>query len=288
MLDYNLIYENLIDVSKKCMPLPIIHFETNIVNHCNLNCAYCDHLSPIADEWYADLTAYEQDIKRMAFLFNGEARYIRLVGGEPLLHPDIVEIINITRNYFKNTNIEIWTNGILLNEMSESFWRTCSLKKATVQITKYPININYCEIEKKAKNYKVKLSYFGDGSITRKFNNNSFDICGTQDPRISFLKCQNANRHITLLQGGDLFTCDKVSHVKVSNKKLGGLFNVLENDYINIYSDVSAKEIFNFLARPIPFCRYCNIEKRNQEVDWKRSALNLEEWVICNDCFIPD
>ena len=32
--------------------------EVHVVNHCNLNCAGCNHFAPLADPWYIDVDVY--------------------------------------------------------------------------------------------------------------------------------------------------------------------------------------------------------------------------------------
>jgi molybdenum cofactor biosynthesis enzyme MoaA len=47
--------------------------------------------------------------------------YLRLLGGEPLLHPDITKFIKYAKRYFPETLIGIGTNGILLPKMKNKF-----------------------------------------------------------------------------------------------------------------------------------------------------------------------
>jgi molybdenum cofactor biosynthesis enzyme MoaA len=57
---------------------------------------------------------------------------IRLLGGEPLLHPDIMAFCAATRYAFPRASIEIVTNGILLPTMPQKFFD--GLKKYDVGI----------------------------------------------------------------------------------------------------------------------------------------------------------
>jgi hypothetical protein len=51
-----------------------------------------------------------------------------------------------------------------------------------------------------------------------------------------------------------------------------------DNNGINIYKANSMQEILNFLATPIPFCRYCAIEKRTYNHPWGISKKDIKEW----------
>jgi ABC-2 type transport system ATP-binding protein len=71
--------------------------EVHLVEHCNLNCKGCYHFSPLAKEEFLFLTEWEKDCKQLSTLFKDRIGHISLMGGEPLLHPDICEFMRITR-----------------------------------------------------------------------------------------------------------------------------------------------------------------------------------------------
>lgn len=280
--------EEYLDIFRKILPLPIIQFETNIVNHCNLNCRSCDHISPLSDKWFADVFAFQKDMERMAEIFDSQARYVRLVGGEPLLHPSISSFFRIARNCFPNASVELWTNALLLTEMNEDFWVACKQFDILINVTKYPISLDYANISAIAERKFVRLKFFDNGKTVNSFNNNSFDLTGQRDTRTSFLLCPNANRHITLAQGGLIYPCDKAPHISILNRYFGTTLKVSNRDFINIHTDITAEDIFQFLSRPIPFCRYCNISERMKESCWARSKREINEWVLDASHGIPD
>jgi MoaA/NifB/PqqE/SkfB family radical SAM enzyme len=67
---------------------------------------------------------------------------MEIMGGEPLLHPSIIEIIKIARQNFKG-EINICTNGILVDKQSTEFFKACRDNEVSIAITKYPINLNW-------------------------------------------------------------------------------------------------------------------------------------------------
>lgn len=75
-----MLLDNILCILKKKKPL-LRYFNVNIVDHCNLNCKYCDHFAPLAEEKYADIQNLEKDFKRIASLVSLES--IGLMGGEP-------------------------------------------------------------------------------------------------------------------------------------------------------------------------------------------------------------
>lgn len=74
--------------------------EINLVDHCNLNCQCCDHFSPIAPPYYLDIESFKKDIDRMAELTDHDIARITLLGGEPLLHEQLLDFMRLTREVF--------------------------------------------------------------------------------------------------------------------------------------------------------------------------------------------
>lgn len=276
-------YDKLYSAMRRLTPNPMLQFETNLVNHCNLNCRSCDHISPISEKWFADIEKFDRNLSRLSSIFNGEAKYIRLVGGEPLLHPKLIDFFRVARANFISTDIQLWSNGILLPKMGKIFWEECHRQNIHISITKYPISVNYDLMRQLAEDNGVNLSFFDNGNVVDEFNNNSYDVCGRFDPKDSYLCCPNANRHITLTEDGRLFTCDKPPHISILNEYFGVKFKISSMDYIDIFSNISAREVLKFLAAPIPFCRYCNIRRRERLEKWAQSENKMAEWIFYSE-----
>ena len=72
-----------------------LRFNIDIVSHCNLNCKGCGHFSPLSKENFISLESLRNDCKRLSELSNGKVERIDIMGGEPLLHSDIIEILSL-------------------------------------------------------------------------------------------------------------------------------------------------------------------------------------------------
>lgn len=94
----------------------IDRIEYSITDNCNLNCAYCCHYAPIATKYFVRLDKFEDDIAQLAFLTNQgkDLGTLGLLGGEPLLHPDLIEMCYHARIMLPYSRIRITTNGLLL------------------------------------------------------------------------------------------------------------------------------------------------------------------------------
>ena len=117
-------------MSKKINTL--LSFAIHIVEHCNLNCISCAHISPVAKECFYDLNEYITEAKCLSSLFCSEIGELLLMGGEPLLHPDIIEFMRVSREAFIYGNILLVTNGILLDSMKQDFWDACRKYDITI------------------------------------------------------------------------------------------------------------------------------------------------------------
>jgi hypothetical protein len=258
-----------------------LKFEIHLAEHCNLNCASCNHFSPLAGEEYLDVDSYRNDCARIAELTNGHIEMIRLMGGEPLLHPQLIEIMKISRQFFDNgTLIEIVTNGILLPKQPAEFWAQCKENAVRIFISKYPIKLNLDLIETVSKQYCVPIIYSNNIDKSNNWRSEPLDLSGSQNIKTNFFVCYKGNNCIQL-KNGKLFTCQQAAYINHFNNHFNTRLEITKKDYISIYGDVSITEILRFLAKPIPFCRYCligdNYKPRNNQ-QWRISEQDITEW----------
>ena len=150
------------DLSNKYFPdFTISSLEVHIAEHCNLNCQCCNHYSPLAKEEFLDINIFEKDLNRLSQLTNGNISYLKLLGGEPLLCPNLIDYFQTARKYFPNSNIVLMTNAILLNKCDDNFYEALRKYDIEICLTKYPLKIDFKAIEKKFKKEKCKLTQIG-------------------------------------------------------------------------------------------------------------------------------
>ena len=259
------------------LPRADISLRVSLAEHCNLNCAGCDHFSPLAKPRFADFDEAARDFDRLSKLFEGKMGFIHLEGGEPLLHPDINKFLTMARQKFPKSRINIVTNGLKLAGMPEDFWKACNQNDIVIFPTKYPISANYEAAEQKAKAYNVRFDYFNAGEQIKTLFKLPMDLDGTQDGRRSFFFCHRANNCI-YLQNGRLYTCTVAPTARHFDAHFGTHIFDEEANSIDIHKAASAAEILEFLAKPIPFCRYCMIEQTQYGIPWRKSSKDITEW----------
>lgn len=259
-------------------PLKSLKFEVHITDHCNLNCRGCYHFSPLSEESFLATEEFERDLKRLLMLCGDQVSRITLLGGEPLLHPQVVDFFNIARKYFPKCGIEVLTNGVLLKDMDDAFWNACVEKHITVSCTKYPVKVDYELLEKIADKYSLQIFYHNDiGAGEKMLIKYPFDIHGEQPIEWNYAHCTRSNRCITL-KHGRLFTCPMAAHAHLAKDFFNLDIELSDADSIDIYKAKNFEEIAEFLVTPIPFCRYCNLKVKPEQQKWGVSAKKIEEW----------
>ena len=246
--------------------------ETHLTDHCNLNCKGCSHFAPLVKgEVFTDIEIFKRDFKRFKQLFS-DIYEIRLIGGEPLLHPDLVAFCEFIRDLYPKTNISIFTNGKILLNIPKIFWSTCAKKDILIKLSYYPIHLDIDQIKQKAKKHHARIK------IPKQINQffKILNINGDSDPHKSFRNCQTMFK-TPFLGDGKLYPCFLPPHIHLFNEYFNKNIHASENDYINIYEDMDPADIINFINHPIPMCKWC-ITKRSF-MKWGRSKRDINEWI---------
>ena len=116
---------------------PLRDLRLSIIDACNFRCRYC---MP-ADKFpagYQFLTARERlsvdEIERLGRIFiRAGVRKIRLTGGEPLLHRDVIEIVRRLATLSDLQDLAMITNGFRLERHAEAL-KEAGLQRLTVSL----------------------------------------------------------------------------------------------------------------------------------------------------------
>lgn len=262
----------------KHRPHTLLRFEVQLAEQCNLNCKGCTHYAPVAEPEFLDLEEYGRDLARLAELFDHECRWIHLMGGEPLLHPEIAKVIRLTREHFSWGKIMVVTNGLLLGQMKEDFWRACRDCRVEISATKYPVACDYESHRQKAQQEGVRFTFYNGGQRLKTLNRFPLSQAGHQHVEDSFLHCVSSNRYLAL-RHGHIYGCDMAAYAHHLIKKFDLPLHESRRDSIDIYKAKSAEEIMEHCAKPIPFCRYCNVPGQTEGEPFCQSRRDRYEWV---------
>lgn len=255
------------------------YFEVHLVDHCNLNCQSCDNFAPLAEENYLDKKIFTNDFKQLSSLTGQQIKKIRLLGGEPLLHPSINYFLKTSRKYFPKAEIRLTTNGIKLTSMPKVFWEACKENNIIIEITYYPIKLNKEEILELAKTYEVKVVPFDrTDKVIKTSYRNPIKEEKTENAKDNYKRCYQRGRCMSLKEG-KVYPCTCIPNICHFNKYFDKNLEVTEKDYIDIYEVGNIKDIENFLDEAVPFCSYCDVKGRTAGILWDTSEMNIGEWL---------
>lgn len=103
----------------------IHHLETDVTTACQLSCVGCNHHVPLYRAHgikTATVEGVAHDLEHLGRVLHADIW--GALGGEPLLHHKLIDILRVVRESRIADTIEVWTNGLLLPRMRREFWQS--------------------------------------------------------------------------------------------------------------------------------------------------------------------
>jgi hypothetical protein len=231
--------------------------EYNLTEHCNLSCYHCDHASPLMPKKFASLADYERDVRALAEAVHVEE--FRIVGGEPLLHPELLDFLRIARETGIGDVIKVYTNGMLLHTMPDAFWDTTDV----LWVSTYPgirRRMSDQAIAAKCADHGVTLNLRPEiTEFNRSYINNRVDDEALT--RRIFRECKMANEYSCFaIYEGMFFRCSVAPFAQARLKFAGVEFPGPEVDGIRIHDNPRlAEQVAARVAsrEPLKACSFC-------------------------------
>lgn len=111
--------------------------EVNAVRHCTNACVSCNHASTaFTDKYFMEPEVLKRDLDGMKNHLRTKLLFVQ--GGEPLLHPKVVELMGICYDSGIGKCCGVLTNGKLLPRMKDDFWDMLTTRKMELRISVYP------------------------------------------------------------------------------------------------------------------------------------------------------
>jgi hypothetical protein len=236
--------------------IELYSIEYNLTEHCNLRCHGCDHNSPLMPERYADLDEFRRDLSALAPALDLET--INLIGGEPLLHPQLCDFIRAARDAGLARTVTVISNGVLLHKVEEAFWELTD----RLMLTRYPgvrWRMTDEEIKDRCQRHGIELSIMHAPSfhmvLLNEVNRDEalvqeiYDAC-----RIAhYWRCHSVH-------GGRFYKCSVAPFIPARLAMLGKPAPGWESDGIRIHDNPGlADELDAYLRSPAPLasCAAC-------------------------------
>ncbi len=228
--------------------------------YCNLSCKGCGAVMPLStSKEEFTLTDLDKVMNRLVDLGVNVAVF-DVVGGEPLLHSDIIGFVTTVRQAFPHALIKIVTNGLLVPTQPDSFWQALVDQRVGLSLSVYGDDVYFLTM--------------GVTSVPRDDHKDCATCSGhlpVFNPRKKTLNYSNRPLHAN----GDLFYCG-FNFAKTLNAH-GGDFQFQEGvDYVNIFRSTLA-QIFTMLDAPhCAFAAHCG---KRHAFPWALSSRTASEWL---------
>lgn len=236
--------------------------EINVTNRCNLSCRGCSHLSPICTQHRFNIDKFRLSLNKLSQVFHCQT--VRLLGGEPFLVANLLEIIDIVRKSNICDYIAIVSNGLLIDKKHTQILQNIDV----LEISDHHVGIDIDYIKTLAKgNCKLQIldfegfreSYSEQGTIDTNLIEQIYQTCLIS----KIWKCYN-------LEDGWFYKCPQVHVLKTIKNLLPDGVNVLfaadlKNDLQN-YIDSKC---------PLSACKYC-LSGVGQF--YKQQQINRKNW----------
>jgi hypothetical protein len=233
---------------------PAIEF--NLTEHCNLGCTHCDHASGLMPTKFADLESFTRDIAVLSTALR--ARELKFVGGEPLLHPRLLDFLKVAKDSHIANRLVLVTNGVLLHKAPDELWELID----GMWISIYPgikYRFDWAWVQRKADEHRIfvwrkETPEFAERSLTEMITNDEF-------VRMVFQNCELAHMESChTIYEGRYYICSPSVWTQPRLALRGVAFENRESDSVAIHDNADLREDLDNLIRtqePLEACRYC-------------------------------
>ena len=169
------------DSLKQDMTVKKRSFGAWICTACTLNCKRCVNYSQVYhaknDHYFIKVDDYNSDIDA-AMLLHDEIDCFSITGGEPLLHPQLIDIVRYTFEYYQSKfkTLRITSNGTIIPSKD----LITALKEYTADKVEFLID-DYGELSTNAKEASDRLKAENISVIYKKYYGNSQYMDGWVD-----------------------------------------------------------------------------------------------------------
>lgn len=181
-----------------------VGLEYSVSYHCNMRCSSCSHMAPFISKKFPSINSFEKDLRKLNQYLH--TQNLRLVGGEPLLNPEVTEFIIIAKQSGIADTVMLTTNGLLLHKMKKEFWDHIDFISITLYPGYYPSDENFKQFKKIAVETNTKLRIFENPIFrtTIVTKSHPYDLTA----KMIFKTCKSAHLyHCHMIHEGYLYKC---------------------------------------------------------------------------------
>lgn len=254
---------------------PVLRYvEMHLVDHCNLNCRGCSHYSPLSPQHFADPDGAECDFARLAELFS-RVEVVRLMGGEPLLHPQLGRFVVAAREHLPASDIVLVTNGLLLPAQPGPFWELLASRRVRIHVSRYPVKIDAARIRSLAAEHGVAVRITGRKDTFTKVPVAPRDA---RDPGEMRRLC-GERMYCPFLRDGAIYPCARLAMSGLLAERFAIDAPLAGADSLVLDRARDGYEVLRFLAAGAPWCRFCASDATG-DFRWAVTRESSDEWIL--------
>ena len=125
-------------------------------------------------------------------------------------------------------------------------------------------------IKQKVTFHKQKRDIFRKGIL---------DLEGKQEPYKQWTNCWYRKHGCNQLVNGRLYPCPRAAKFKYYNQNFNCGIVQSETDYLDIHSVNNKQQVYDFLSKPVDFCRYCDFNEEIKRIPWEISKREASAWL---------
>tara|TARA_B100000085_G_scaffold124738_1_gene113456 strand:- start:145 stop:1005 length:861 start_codon:yes stop_codon:yes gene_type:complete len=252
------------------------HLEWHITHNCNLSCDGCTHFTNHGHNWIISLDELKDWYSSWSKKISPKS--MSILGGEPLIHKNIVEIIKITREMWtqpsEDSYFEIVTNALLIDsEKHKDLPKVLQDTKCTLFISNHasPFNKRYMDKLNSSlevvKKWKDKYDFdviiddsYSDWMRTYKGFGKYSEPYEDGNPQKSWDNCVTGKKCFQLYKN-KIYKCCMTAYLSLQKEKYKNELSDKWSQYLNYIpldpncTDSEIEEFFNRKAESV--CGMC-------------------------------
>jgi len=262
--------------------------EYMITTSCDLACPGCDRFIDYKHPWTESLADIETNMDAWSKRLDPD--HITIIGGEPLIHPKIYDILKISRTKFDHATVEVYTNGFLLTKRPKIMNVLLDIAPAKISLTHHTKDQNARKLIEEnidkilfkdlpwhqvapdryhCRDVEIEITDPTDNGWMdyRKLENGVLKPHNDGDPEKSYYHC-GVNIY-PIIYNNRLYKCPPISMLETHAKKYG-----LMNDedwkpyleYKGVGIDASDEELFGLISNIYKHHKICGMCPANPKM----------------------
>jgi len=263
-------------------------FELHVVEHCNLRCANCCNLSPFVDPHVLSVETVAEHCAEMAKVLHADV--FKIMGGEPLLHPDLPGLLKAIRASGIGDAVRLFTNGLLLPSMPDAFW--AALDQLTISnYQSAPVKASTLAlVDGKAREYGFVVNTKPVDRFSQVLSPH-YEASAEEVQRV-YDACWLRHRCL-IARRGRFYKCTRAAyaaefHARIGREPPPADFS-LADDGIELAAPRLGERLLTYLntRRPLASCHYCKGGDGIEEAHHQLSRAQVREGVLSRTLSVP-